>query len=85
VTPSITALPGPAFGLPEAGPMLAFLGCFLLAYGLFARTFPMVSPRLAVLTLTEERKQGHGEEFFHDERARDFAHPGELERREHPR
>ena len=85
VTPSITALPGPAYGLPEAGPMLAFLGFFLLTYGIFARTFPMVSPRLAVLTLTEERKGGHGEEFFHDERPRDFAHPSELERREHPR
>jgi hypothetical protein len=85
VTPSITPLPGPAYGLAEAGPMLGFLGFFLLSYGLFARTFPMVSPRLATVTLMEERKQGHGEEFFHDERPRDFALPGELERREHER
>jgi hypothetical protein len=85
VTPSITALSGPVYGLPEAGPMLGFLGFFLLAYGLFARTFPMVSPRLATITLLEERKTGHGEEFYHDEPPRDFAHPAELERREHER
>ncbi len=38
---------GPTFGLPEIGVTAGFLGLFLLAYGLFARTFPMVSPRLA--------------------------------------
>jgi len=85
VTPSVTAAEGPVFGLPEIGPLLAFLGLFLLAYGLFARTFPMVSPRLAALTLTEERKHGHGEEFFHDEKPKDFAMPAELERRDHER
>jgi hypothetical protein len=69
------------FGLPEAGALLAFLGLFLLCYGLFARMFPMVSPRLALITLLEERKHGHGEEFFHDEKVRDFAMPAELERR----
>ncbi|MDH3497276.1 MAG: polysulfide reductase NrfD [Gemmatimonadota bacterium] len=37
----------PAVGLPEIGISLGFLGLFLLAYGLFARAFPMVSPRLA--------------------------------------
>jgi len=37
----------PPMGLPEVGVSLAFVGLFLLAYGLFARTFPMVSPRLA--------------------------------------
>ncbi len=85
VTPSVTSLSGPAYGLPEAGPMLGFLGFFLLCYGVFARTFPMVSPRLALLTLMEERKHGHGEEFFHDEKARDFAMPAELDRRDHTR
>jgi hypothetical protein len=59
VTPSVTVEAGPVFGLPEAGPLLAFLGCFLLTYGVFARTFPMVSPRLAQLTLAEEKKHGH--------------------------
>jgi Ni/Fe-hydrogenase subunit HybB-like protein len=38
---------GPSFGLPEIGITAGFLGLFLLAYGLFASTFPMVSPRLA--------------------------------------
>jgi hypothetical protein len=38
---------GPTFGLPEVGVTLGFVGLFLLAYGLFAGTFPMVSPRLA--------------------------------------
>jgi hypothetical protein len=85
VTPSVTTAAGPVFGVPEAGPLLAFLGCFLLAYGLFAKTFPMVSPRLATITLTEERKHGHGEEFFHDEKPKDFAMPKELERRDHER
>ncbi len=45
VQPSLTEH-GPAFGVPEIGISLGFLGLFLLAYGLFARTFPMVSPRL---------------------------------------
>jgi Ni/Fe-hydrogenase subunit HybB-like protein len=85
VIPSVTLVDGPVFGMAEAGPLLAFLGFFLLAYGLFARTFPMVSPRLATITLTEERKHGHGEEFFHDEKPKDFAMPAELERRDHER
>jgi hypothetical protein len=85
VTPSVTGAAGPIFGLAEAGPLLGFLGFFLLAYGLFARTFPMLSPRLAAITLMEERKHGHGEEFFHDEKPRDFAMPAELERRDHER
>lgn len=46
VQPSL-AEHGPAFGFPEIGVTLGFLGLFLLAYGLFARSVPMVSPRLA--------------------------------------
>ncbi len=38
---------GPSFGLPEIGITAGFVGLFLVAYGLFARAFPMVSPRLA--------------------------------------
>ncbi len=57
VLPSISAEAGPVFGLPELAPTLAFLGLFLVAYGLFARTYPMVSPRLAMITL--QREQGH--------------------------
>ncbi len=45
IQPSLTEI-GPVFGLPEIGVTAGFLGLFLLSYGLFARTFPMVSPRL---------------------------------------
>jgi hypothetical protein len=81
VMPSVTALPGPAFGVPEAGPTLAMLGLYLLAYALFARTFPMVSPRLAEVTLGRER--GHAvtaAEFDHEEGPKDYVAP-ELSRK----
>jgi hypothetical protein len=57
VTPSVSEHNGPLFGLPELGPTLLFVGCFLLCYGWFARTYPMISPRLAMITL--EREAGH--------------------------
>jgi hypothetical protein len=57
VVPSVTAEAGPRFGWPELGPTLLFLGLFLLSYAAFARLFPMVSPRLAEITLG--REQGH--------------------------
>ncbi|MFZ5624422.1 MAG: hypothetical protein ACOY71_08310 [Gemmatimonadota bacterium] len=82
VMPSVTHEPGPVFGLPELGPTLAFIGLFLLAYGLFARTFPMVSPRLAEITLTLERGHGHGHEFLHEEAIADYVPDVALERRE---
>lgn len=56
VTPSVTLEAGPVFGLPELGPMLLFVGLFLFCYAIFSRTFPMVSPRLALITL---EKEGH--------------------------
>jgi hypothetical protein len=86
VMPSVTALPGPTFGLPELGPTLAFLGLFLLSYALFARAVPMVSPRLAEITLDRER--GHAitaGEFDHEEGPRDYVSPDLLERRSRPR
>jgi hypothetical protein len=86
VLPSVSPLPSPVFGLPEAGPTLLFLGSYLLAYALFARTFPMVSPRLAEITLDRER--GHAvvaAEFEHDEGPRDYVPPELIERRERPR
>jgi Polysulphide reductase, NrfD len=45
IQPSLAEVP--RVGLPELGISAGFLGLFLLAYGLFARAFPMVSPRLA--------------------------------------
>jgi hypothetical protein len=86
VMPSVTALPGPTFGLPELAPTLLFLGLFLLCYGLFGRTFPMLSPRLAEITLDRER--GHAliaGEFDHEEGPRDYVSPDLLERRSRPR
>ena len=86
VMPSVTAFPGPKFELPETGPTLLMLGCYLLAYALFARTFPMVSPRLAEITLGRER--GHATvaaEFDHEEGPGDYVSPDLIERREKPR
>jgi hypothetical protein len=57
VLPSVTLEHGPVFGLPELGPTLLMAGLFLLCYALFARRFPMVSPRLAEIALSGER--GH--------------------------
>jgi hypothetical protein len=57
VTPSLSVNAGPVFGLAEAGPVLLFVGLFMVCYAIFARTFPMVSPRLAMITL--EREAAH--------------------------
>ncbi len=54
VMPSVTAEAGPVFGLPELGPTLTFLGLFVASIGWFARSYPMVSPRLALITLQRE-------------------------------
>ncbi len=72
VMPSVTALDGPAFGLPELGPTLLVRGLFLYAYGRFARAFPMVSPRLAEATIMAERHHAVEDHFDHDEKASDF-------------
>ena len=88
VMPSVTPLPGPRFQHPGAGPTLLFLGLYLLSYALFARTFPMISPRLAEITL--ERERGHvsaliSAEFEHEESSKDYVTPESIERRGHPR
>jgi hypothetical protein len=88
VMPSITPLPGPLVGLPEVGPTMLFAGLYLLAYALFARTFPMISPRLAEITLDRER--GHtsahvAAEFEHEESAKDYVPLDSVERRGKPR
>jgi hypothetical protein len=86
VTPSITSLPGPVISVPELGPTFALLGLFLLSYGVFGRIFPMLSPRLAEITLDHER--GHAvtsAEFEHEESPRDYVPPDLLDRRSRPR
>jgi hypothetical protein len=80
VVPSITKQAGPVFGLPELGPTLLMLGLFLLCYALFARRFPMISPRLAEITLAKETHHlDEPQEFEHEEGRGDYAHPRELE------
>lgn len=81
VVPSVTPLAGPAFGLPEAAPTLLFGGLYLLTYALFGRTFPMVSPRLAEITLQRELGHHAVEIFDHEDTDRDFVHEEDLERR----
>lgn len=88
VMPSVTALPGPVVGGPEIGATLMYIGLYLLSYALFARTFPMVSPRLAEITLDRER--GHASalvaaEFDHEEGEKDYVSPELIERRSKPR
>jgi hypothetical protein len=87
VMPSVSAGSGPSFGLYSGlGPTCLFLGLYLVSYALFARTFPMVSPRLAEITLDRER--GHAiveSEFLHEESSQDYVKPELVERREKPR
>jgi hypothetical protein len=86
VMPSVTTASGPTFGVAGAGATFVFAGLYLLTYALFARTFPMVSPRLAEITLGRER--GHAiveAEFLHEENPEDYVKPELVERREKPR
>jgi len=86
IMPSVTASPAPIFGQPELGATLTLLGLFLVCYGLFGRTFPMLSPRLAEITLDRER--GHAvvaAEFDHEEGPGDYVPDELLERRSRPR
>ncbi|MEO7987637.1 MAG: hypothetical protein ABI766_13985 [Gemmatimonadales bacterium] len=86
VMPSVTALPGPVIGVPEIGTTLLFLGLYLVTYAIFARTFPMISPGLAQVTLDRER--GHsvvGAEYDHEESPKDYVPVEAMERRERER
>jgi hypothetical protein len=81
IVPSITAADGPMVGAAEVAPTLLFAGLYLLAYALFARAFPMVSPRLAEITLLREVGHHQVEIFDHEDADEDFVHEGDLERR----
>ena len=85
VVPSVSPLPGPAFGVPELAPTFLLAGLFLLSYAIFARTFPMISPRLAELTINREVGHLKVEIFDHEDRDADYLHEPELERRHHGR
>ena len=54
VMPSVSLDGAPHIGIPELAPTALMAGLFLLAWTFFARTFPMVSPRLAEITLNRE-------------------------------
>jgi Ni/Fe-hydrogenase subunit HybB-like protein len=72
VMPSVTREASPIFGLPELGPTLLLAGLFLLAYWFFTQRYPMVSPRLAMITVEGERH--HLESMFeHDESEKDYT------------
>ncbi len=74
IVPSVTTLEGPAFSVPELAPTLMFAGFFLLCYAWFGRTFPMLSPRLAEITLNREIGHYGVEIFDHEDTARDYVH-----------
>ena len=80
VMPSVTEQAGPVFGMPEVGPIALFLGLFLASYALFARTFPMISPRLAEITLSREVHHIEVEVFDHEDQDKDFVHEADLEK-----
>ncbi len=54
ITPSLVDT-GPVLGLTEVAITAGFLGLYLISYAWFARTFPIVSPRLA----EQARQLGH--------------------------
>lgn len=83
VLPTVTREHGPVVGLPEVSTTAAFLGLFLLTYALFARTYPMVSPRLAEVTL---RRETHHEiiEYEHEETPGDYVTEETIEHDLHP-
>ena len=86
VMPSITPTPGPIFGVPELAPTLLFSGLFLLTYALFARRFPMLSPRLAAITISRELAHHHAADIYDiEEPPQDWIQESAVERRDHPR
>ncbi len=84
VLPSVTASATPPFGLPEVAATVLMAGLFLLCYASFARTFPMVSPRLAEITLDREvHHAAVSAEFEHDESPKDYVTEREIEEDKH--
>jgi hypothetical protein len=83
VMPSVTGAPGPELGLPEVGSTALFAGFFLLSYALFARSFPMISPRLAMITLHRETAHHHHEVadiYDHEEATAEFLSDADVEK-----
>jgi hypothetical protein len=80
IMPSVSEENGPRFGMPELAPSAIFLGLFLVTYALWARTFPMISPRLAEATLDRELHHLELEPFDHEDTEKDFVHEADLEK-----
>jgi Ni/Fe-hydrogenase subunit HybB-like protein len=74
IMPSITEEHGPRVGPPELGATALFLGLFLVMYALFARTWPILSPRLAEITLSREAHHFEIEHYDHEDHDKDFVH-----------
>jgi hypothetical protein len=80
VIPSVSEENGPVFGMPELAPTALFLGLFLATYALWARTYPMISPRLAEITLNRELHHHEVEVYDHEDTDKDFVHEADLEK-----
>ncbi|MFL5507865.1 MAG: hypothetical protein ACJ8AU_13355 [Gemmatimonadales bacterium] len=81
IVPSVTEEAGPRFGVAELAPTALMLGLFLLTFALFARTFPMISPRLAEITLNRELHHHEIEVFDHEDHDADYVHEADVERK----
>ena len=84
VAPSVSSMPGPAFGVADLAPTFLLAGLFLVCYALFARTFPMVSPRLAEITINRELGHHGVEVYDHEDQDKDYLHEGEVEHPANP-
>ena len=80
IIPSVSEENGPVFGMPELGSTALFFGLFLATYALWARTFPMISPRLAEITLNREVHHHETETYDHEDTDKDFVHEADLEK-----
>jgi hypothetical protein len=80
VMPSITPEAGPTIGVPELAPTALMAGLFLLAYAMFARTYPMISPRLAEITLGRELGHHAIPTYEHEESDPDYVHEADIEK-----
>ncbi|MDX2193869.1 MAG: hypothetical protein NW201_10980 [Gemmatimonadales bacterium] len=77
IVPTVSKGAAPQFGLPEIGPTALFLGLFLVMHALFARTYPIVSPRLAEITLKREIHHFAEEHYDATDEDEDYFHaPG---------
>ena len=80
VMPSVTAAGGPTIGVPELAPTALMAGLFLLAFAVFARAYPMISPRLAEITLNRELGHIAIPTYEHEESDPDYVHEQDIDK-----